>query len=55
TLTQARYEDLNFDLFRRTLKPVEKVLKDADMTKGQIHEFVLVAGFTRIQKVQKLV
>eukprot|EP00178_Gracilaria_changii_P014853 TRINITY_DN416_c0_g1_i1.p1 TRINITY_DN416_c0_g1~~TRINITY_DN416_c0_g1_i1.p1 ORF type:complete len:679 (-),score=179.75 TRINITY_DN416_c0_g1_i1:3236-5221(-) len=55
TLTRARFEELNSDLFRRTLKPVEKVLKDADMTKGQIHEVVLVGGSTRIPKVQQLV
>ncbi|CAN8074081.1 unnamed protein product [Agarophyton chilense] len=55
TLTRARFEELNSDLFRRTLKPVEKVLKDADMTKGQVHEVVLVGGSTRIPKVQQLV
>lgn len=55
TLTRARFEELNSDLFRRTLKPVEKVLKDAGMTKGSVHEVVLVGGSTRIPKVQQLV
>lgn len=55
TLTRARFEELNSDLFRRTLKPVEKVLKDAGMTKGEVHEVVLVGGSTRIPKVQQMV
>lgn len=55
TLTRARFEELNSDLFRRTLKPVEKVLKDAGVTKGEVHEVVLVGGSTRIPKVQQLV
>lgn len=55
TLTRARFEELNSDLFRRTLKPVEKVLKDADLSKGEVHEVVLVGGSTRIPKVQQLV
>lgn len=55
TLTRARFEELNSDLFRRTLKPVEKVIKDTDLSKSQIHEVVLVGGSTRIPKVQQLV
>lgn len=55
TLTRARFEELNSDLFRRTLKPVEKVLKDAGLSKGEVHEVVLVGGSTRIPKVQQLV
>lgn len=55
TLTRARFEELNSDLFRRTLKPVEKVLKDAGLAKGEVHEVVLVGGSTRIPKVQQLV
>lgn len=55
TLTRARFEELNSDLFRRTLKPVEKVMKDAGMSKGEVHEVVLVGGSTRIPKVQQLV
>lgn len=55
TLTRARFEELNSDLFRRTLKPVDKVLKDAGMKKIEVHEVVLVGGSTRIPKVQQLV
>jgi heat shock protein 5 len=53
-LTRAKFEELNIDLFRKTLGPVEKVLADAKLTKGQIDEIVLVGGSTRIPKVQQL-
>ncbi|CAO3649265.1 unnamed protein product [Cunninghamella blakesleeana] len=55
SLTRARFEELNQDLFRSTLDPVEKVLKDAKIDKSQIHDIVLVGGSTRIPKIQKLV
>merc|ERR1712228_38439 len=55
TLTRARFEELNNDLFRQTLKPLEVVMKDAGMKKSEIHEIVLVGGSTRIPKIQKLV
>ncbi|KAI9206720.1 heat shock protein 70 family [Polychytrium aggregatum] len=54
TLTRAKFEELNADLFKRTLKPVENVLKDAKLSKGEIHEIVLVGGSTRIPKVVQL-
>jgi len=54
SLTRARFEELNADLFRGTLEPVEKSLRDAKMDKSQIHDIVLVGGSTRIPKVQKL-
>jgi len=54
TITRARFEELNADLFRSTLEPVEKSLRDAKMDKAQIHDVVLVGGSTRIPKVQKL-
>ncbi|XP_054159074.1 endoplasmic reticulum chaperone BiP-like isoform X2 [Oppia nitens] len=54
-LTRAKFEELNMDLFRSTLKPVQKVLEDADLQKKDIHEIVLVGGSTRIPKVQQLV
>ncbi|CAL9699899.1 unnamed protein product [Knipowitschia caucasica] len=54
SITRARFEELCSDLFRGTLEPVEKALRDAKMDKGQIHEVVLVGGSTRIPKVQKL-
>ena len=54
-LTRAKFEELNIDLFRKTLKPVEQVLKDANVKKEDIDEVVLVGGSTRIPKVQQLV
>uniref|UniRef100_UPI00398E7234 heat shock cognate 71 kDa protein-like isoform X1 n=1 Tax=Pristiophorus japonicus TaxID=55135 RepID=UPI00398E7234 len=54
SITRARFEELNSDLFRGTLEPVEKALRDAKMDKSQIHEIVLVGGSTRIPKIQKL-
>merc|ERR1712109_435177 len=55
TLTRAKFEELNMDLFRSTMKPVQKVLEDADLSKKDIDEIVLVGGSTRIPKVQQLV
>ncbi|KAI9104117.1 hsp71-like protein [Phlyctochytrium arcticum] len=55
SITRARFEELCGDLFRMTLEPVEKVLKDAKLDKGKVDEIVLVGGSTRIPKVQKLV
>ncbi|NWQ75356.1 HSP70 protein, partial [Columbina picui] len=54
SITRARFEELNADLFRGTLEPVEKALRDAKLDKGQIQEIVLVGGSTRIPKIQKL-
>merc|ERR1712048_1014907 len=55
TLTRARFEELNNDLFRKTMKPVQTVLKDSGLKKKDIDEIVLVGGSTRIPKIQKLV
>jgi heat shock protein 5 len=54
TLTRARFEELNQDLFKKTLGPVQKVMEDADMGKSEVDEIVLVGGSTRIPKVQSL-
>ncbi|XP_059495710.1 heat shock 70 kDa protein 1B-like [Stegostoma tigrinum] len=54
SITRARFEELNADLFRGTLEPVEKALRDAKLDKSQIHDIVLVGGSTRIPKIQKL-
>nr|AIA61348.1 heat shock cognate protein 70 [Orius sauteri] len=54
SITRARFEELNADLFRSTVEPVEKSLRDAKMDKARIHDIVLVGGSTRIPKVQKL-
>ncbi|KAH8930751.1 heat shock 70 kDa protein [Atractiella rhizophila] len=54
TLTRAKFEELNIDLFRKTMKPVEQVLKDANVKKEDVSDIVLVGGSTRIPKVQEL-
>ncbi|XP_057725125.1 heat shock 70 kDa protein 5 [Arachis stenosperma] len=54
TITRARFEELNMDLFRKCMEPVEKCLRDAKVDKAQIHDIVLVGGSTRIPKVQQL-
>jgi len=54
SITRARFEELCSDLFRGTLEPVEKALRDAKMDKSSIDDIVLVGGSTRIPKVQKL-
>jgi len=54
SITRARFEELCADLFRNTMDPVEKAIRDAKIDKSQIHDIVLVGGSTRIPKVQKL-
>jgi len=54
TLTRAKFEELNLDLFKKTMKPVKKALEDAKYAKSDIDEVVLVGGSTRIPKVQQL-
>jgi len=54
SITRARFEELNNDLFRGTLEPVEKSLRDAKLDKNAINDIVLVGGSTRIPKIQKL-
>jgi L1 cell adhesion molecule like protein len=54
SITRARFEELNIDLFRSCLQPVESVLRDSKLDKSSIHEIVLVGGSTRIPKVQQL-
>merc|ERR1711870_39924 len=54
SITRARFEELCSDLFRGTLEPVEKAMRDAKMDKSSIDDIVLVGGSTRIPKVQKL-
>lgn len=53
-LTRARFEELNQDLFKKTLGPVSKVMKDADLSKNEVDEIVLVGGSTRIPKVRSM-
>jgi heat shock protein 5 len=54
TLTRAKFEEMNLDLFKKTMKPVKKALEDSRMSKSDIDEVVLVGGSTRIPKVQQL-
>ena len=53
-ITRARFEELNLDLFRRTLKPVERALCDAELDKSTIDDIVLAGGSTHIPKIQQL-
>jgi heat shock protein 1/8 len=55
SITRARFEELCQDLFRSTMDPVERVLRDAKVDKSSVHEIVLVGGSTRIPKIQRLV
>lgn len=54
TITRARFEDMCMDLFRKCMTPVEKVLKDAKLSKDSVDEVVLVGGSTRIPKLQEM-
>mmetsp|Transcript_32367 Transcript_32367/g.5853 ORF Transcript_32367/g.5853 Transcript_32367/m.5853 type:complete len:124 (+) Transcript_32367:815-1186(+) len=53
-ITRAKFEELNMDYFRGCIDPVDRVLRDANLAKNQVHEVVLVGGSTRIPKVQQL-
>jgi len=54
SITRARFEEMNMDLFRKCMEPVEKCLRDSKMDNATVHEIVLVGGSTRIPKVQNL-
>merc|ERR1711912_73114 len=54
TITRARFEEMNMDYFRKCLEPVEKVLRDAKISKDRVDEVVLVGGSTRIPKLQSM-
>lgn len=54
SISRARFEELCQDLFRKTLEPIEQVLRDAKVSKSQVDEIVLVGGSTRIPKIQKM-
>ncbi|GET59747.1 heat shock cognate 71 kDa protein [Rhizophagus irregularis DAOM 181602=DAOM 197198] len=55
SLTRTRFEELNQDLFRSIIEPIERVLQDAKIDKSQINEIVLVGGSTRIPKIQRMI
>ncbi len=54
TLSRAKFEELNSDLFKRCIEAVDKVMRDSGFSKSEIHEIVLVGGSTRIPKIQNL-
>ncbi|XWS73113.1 hypothetical protein CRYUN_Cryun02cG0097400 [Craigia yunnanensis] len=54
TITRARFEELNMDLFKKCMEPVEKCLKDAKIDKGHVHKVLLVGGSIRIPKIQQM-
>jgi heat shock protein 1/8 len=53
-LTRAKFDNLCSDMFQKTLEPVDRVLRDAKISKSEVDEVVLVGGSTRIPKVQEL-
>ncbi|XP_021899321.1 heat shock 70 kDa protein-like [Carica papaya] len=53
-ITRARFEELNMDLFRKCMEPVEKCIRDAKIDKSLVNEVVLVGGSTRIPKIQQI-
>jgi molecular chaperone DnaK (HSP70) len=54
TLSRAKFEELNLDLFKKTMVPVTQVLKDAGMSKEDVNQIILVGGSTRIPKIQSM-
>merc|ERR1712224_513283 len=54
SVSRARFEELCMDLFRKSMDPVEKVLRDSKIAKNRVHDVVLVGGSTRIPKVQSM-
>ena len=54
TISRAKFEELNIDLFKKTMAPVTQVLKDAGVSKDKVDQIVLVGGSTRIPKVQEM-
>merc|ERR1711971_1067357 len=54
SITRARFEDLCMDYFKKCMAPVEKVLRDAKISKSEVDEVVLVGGSTRIPKIQSM-
>lgn len=54
TITRAKFEELCMDIFKRTIDPVDQVLRDAKISKGDVDEIVLVGGTTRIPKIQQM-
>merc|ERR1712232_13814 len=54
SISRAKFEELNIDLFKKTMVPVTQVLKDAGVSKSEVDEIILVGGSTRIPKIQSM-
>jgi heat shock 70kDa protein 1/2/6/8 len=54
TISRAKFEALCGDLFKKTMRPVEQVLRDAGVSKSEVDEIILVGGSTRVPKIQTL-
>jgi len=54
TLSRAKFDTLCLDLFQKLMDPLDRALKDAKMSKTDIHEIILIGGSTRIPKIQEL-
>ena len=54
TISRAKFEALCGDLFKKTMRPVEQVLRDANISKSEVDEIILVGGSTRVPKIQSL-
>jgi heat shock protein 1/8 len=54
-ITRAKFEALCMPLFQKCIQPVSKVLQDANCSKSEVHEIVMVGGSTRIPKVQEMI
>ena len=54
TISRAKFEELNLDLFKKTLVPVTQVLKDSGVSKSQVDQVIIVGGSTRIPRIQTL-
>ena len=49
SISRARFEEMNMDLFRKTMEPVEKVIRDSKIAKNRVHDVVLVGGSTHVE------
>ena len=54
SITRAKFEEINQDLFARCMEPVEKVFIDSDLPKSSVNQIVLVGGSSRIPKIQEM-
>mmetsp|Transcript_53525 Transcript_53525/g.105550 ORF Transcript_53525/g.105550 Transcript_53525/m.105550 type:complete len:711 (+) Transcript_53525:77-2209(+) len=54
TITRAKFEEMNLDLFKKTMLPVQQVMKDAGMDPTAVNQIVLVGGSTRIPRIQEM-